>query len=120
MDKQQAKQARRSRRRIGIRKRVQGTPQRPRLAVYKSLHHVYAQVIDDLAGTTLVSASSRDKGVAAGGSGNVKAAAAVGKALAERAKKAGVEQVVFDRAGFRYHGRVKALAEAAREGGLKF
>lgn len=105
----------RERRRRGIRKGILGTPQRPRLAVYRSLRHIYAQVIDDLAGRTLVSASS---GKTDGS--NCAAAAAVGRALAEKAAAAGVRQVVFDRAGFRYHGRVKALADAAREGGLSF
>lgn len=121
MNKNKAKQHRRSRRRIGIRKRVVGTPERPRLSVFRSNNHIYVQLIDDMAGTTLVSASSRDKGVGAGSSGgNSDAAKAVGAAIAERAKKAGVESVVFDRGGFKYHGRVKALADAARENGLKF
>lgn len=121
MDKCKHKQARRTRRRIGTRKRVIGTPERPRLAVYRSLNHIYAQVIDDLAGKTVASASTRDKGVSvSGGTGNADAAKAVGKALAERAKAAGVSSVVFDRGGFRYHGRVKALADAAREEGLQF
>ena len=105
----------RERRRRGIRRGILGTPQRPRLAVYRSLRHVYAQVIDDLSGRTLAAASS-GKGEA----GNCATAAAVGKTLAERAAAAGVQQVVFDRAGFRYHGRVKALADAARAAGLKF
>lgn len=120
MDKQVQKSRRITRRRIGIRKRVIGTPERPRLAVYRSLSHIYAQVIDDLAGKTLASASTRDKGVKLSSTGNADAAKAVGQALAERAKGAGVTKVVFDRGGFRYHGRVKALADAAREGGLEF
>ena len=120
MDKQSLKARRLSRRKTGIRKRVIGTPDRPRLAVYRSLTHMYAQVIDDLAGRTLASASTRDKGVKLSSTGNAEAAKAVGQALAERAKQAGVEAVVFDRGGFRYHGRVKALADAAREAGLKF
>lgn len=120
MNKQKQKAVRRTRRRIGIRKRVIGTPSRPRLCVYRSLNHIYAQVIDDMAGTTLASASTRDKGAAASASGNAAAAAEVGKRLAERASAAGVSEVVFDRNGFNYHGRVKALADAAREGGLKF
>lgn len=121
MDKQKDKVIRRSRRRTGIRKRVSGTPSRPRLAVFKSLKHIYVQVIDDLAGKTLASASSRQgiEGVSGAG-GNRSAAAAVGKAIAARAKAAGVTEVAFDRGGFRFHGRVKALADAAREGGLKF
>ena len=120
MDIQKQKQVRRSRRRTGIRKRVQGTPERPRLCVYRSLNHVYAQVIDDLAGKTLVAASTRDKGFKADSTGNVAAAEAVGTAIAEKAKAAGVSSVIFDRGGFRYHGRVKALADAARKGGLQF
>lgn len=121
MDKHQHKQLRRSRRRIGIRKRVIGTPERPRLAIFRSLNHVYVQVIDDMAGKTLASASTRDKGVSvSGGTGNSAAAEAVGAAIAERAKAAGVAKVVFDRGGFRFHGRVKALADAARKGGLEF
>lgn len=121
MDKQKDKQVRRTRRRIGIRKRVQGTPDRPRLSIYRSLNHIYVQVIDDLAGTTVASASTRDKAFnGKGGTGNAAAAAEVGKLIAERATKAGVSSVVFDRGGFKYHGRVKALADAAREGGLTF
>ncbi|MAY73281.1 MAG: 50S ribosomal protein L18 [Phycisphaerae bacterium] len=120
MDRQQLKAQRMARRRTGIRKRVVGTPERPRLRVYRSLSHMYAQVIDDMAGKTLASASTRDKGVKLTTTGNADAAKAVGSALAERAKKAGVTAVVFDRGGFRYHGRIKALADAAREGGLEF
>lgn len=118
MDKSKDRTVRRGRRRNGLRKRISGTPSRPRLAVYKSLKHIYAQIIDDLAGKTLCSASTRD-GVD-GATGNAKAAAAVGKALAAKAKAAGINEIAFDRGGFRYHGRVKALAEAVREGGLKF
>jgi large subunit ribosomal protein L18 len=88
--------------------------------VYRSLQHIYAQVIDDLAGRTLASASSRDVTEVTGKGGNVGAAKAVGTAVAERARKAGVDAVVFDRNGFRYHGRIKAVADGAREGGLKF
>lgn len=120
MNVMKAKHKRRDRRKAGIRKRVIGTAERPRLTVYRSLNHIYAQVIDDLAGHTLVAASTRDKGVATGSTGNKAAASAIGKVIAERAKAAGVTQVVFDRNGFRYHGRIRALAEAAREGGLKF
>lgn len=117
MDKTRAKSIRRSRRRIQIRRRVLGTPARPRLSVYRSLNHMYAQLIDDLGGRTLVSASTRE---ASGATGNSAAAAGVGGRLAEKAKAAGLTEVVFDRGGFKYHGRVKALAEAARKGGLKF
>jgi large subunit ribosomal protein L18 len=121
MDKQQIKDHRRARRRSAIRNRIEGTPSRPRLAIYKSLNHFYAQVIDDLAGKTLASAGTRDEGaVKDKNTGNVPAAAAVGALLAEKAKKAGVKAVVFDRGGFKYHGRVKAFAEAARKAGLDF
>jgi large subunit ribosomal protein L18 len=120
MNKNKHKQARRQRRRIGIRKRIIGTPERPRLSVYRSLNHVYVQIIDDMDGKTLASASSAEKDLQLSGTGNVGAATAVGKKIAERAKAAGVSSVVFDRGGFRYHGRVKALADAAREGGLQF
>ena len=120
MNKQKVKAVRRSRRRTGIRKRVSGTPERPRLAVYRSLNHIYAQVIDDLAGKTLAQASTRDTAFGLKVTGNAEAAKAVGAAVAERAKAAGVETVAFDRGGYLYHGRVKALADAAREGGLSF
>ncbi len=112
---------RRMRRKRGLRQRIRGTPDRPRLSVFRSLKHIYAQVIDDLAGRTLASASTRDpSGPGSASGGNVDAAKAVGRTVAERAMKAGVTAVVFDRNGYRYHGRVKALADAAREGGLKF
>jgi large subunit ribosomal protein L18 len=120
MNKQVNKQVRRSRRRIAIRKRISGTTERPRLTVYKSLNHIYAQIIDDLSGRTLVAASTTDKSLKTEKTGNSKAAEAVGTLLAERAKGKGLAAVVFDRSGFRYHGRIKALAEAARKGGLKF
>ncbi len=113
------KQARRTRRKAGIRKRIFGTPDQPRLTVYRGIKHTYAQIIDDLAGKTLVSASSM-KLDGSGSKGNKTAATQVGKALAEKAKAVGITVVSFDRNGFRYHGRVKALADAAREAGLKF
>lgn len=119
MDKHKQKALRRSRRRTGIRKRVIGTPERPRMSVYRSLQHIYVQVIDDLSGRTLCSASSRDKSPTGGASGNVESAKSVGEEIAKRAKEAGISAVAFDRGGFRYHGRVKALADAAREGGLQ-
>jgi large subunit ribosomal protein L18 len=119
MDKNKHKSVCRSRRKTGIRKKVMGMPDRPRLSIFRSAKHMYGQVIDDLTGRTLVAASSRDKGADAGG-GNVDAATKVGSLLASKAKDAGISQVVFDRNGFRYHGRVKAFADAAREGGLKF
>jgi large subunit ribosomal protein L18 len=105
-----------------VRRKVQGTPERPRLAVFRSLQNIYAQVIDDTASRTIVSASSADKETRKGtkGGGNIAAAKVVGQAVAERALKNGVTQVVFDRGGYAYHGRVKALAEAARAAGLKF
>lgn len=114
------KTIRRRRRRKGIRKNIIGLPSRPRMAVYRSLQHIYVQIIDDLTGRTLVAASSGDKAEKTDAGGNCVGAAAVGKIVAERAKKAGVEAVVFDRGGRRYHGRIKALADAAREAGLKF
>ncbi len=102
-----------------IRRKLRGTPERPRLAVFRSVAHIYAQVIDDNGGRTLVSASSVDKGGKTKG-GNVAAAKAIGKLVAERAKEKGIKSVVFDRGGYQYHGRVKALADAARQGGLEF
>lgn len=120
MDRQKAKSVRRKRRRVQTRRRVEGTPERPRLAIYRSLNHMYAQVIDDLAGKTLVSASTRESKLGIAKTGGVEGASAVGTALAERAKAGGVKKVVFDRGGFRYHGRVKALADAARKAGLEF
>ena len=104
-----------------IRKKLQGTAERPRLNVYRSLNHIYVQVIDDLEGKTLVSASSAEgKHGERRAGGNVAAAKEVGKAIAQRAKAKGITKVVFDRGGYIYHGRVKALADAAREGGLQF
>jgi large subunit ribosomal protein L18 len=120
MDRAKHKVARRNRRHIGIRKRVEGVPGKPRLSVYKSLNHIYAQVIDDLAGSTLAAASTLDKDLKLGKTGNAAAAAAVGTLIAQRAKAKGVSTVCFDRGGFRYHGRLKALADAARKEGLKF
>jgi large subunit ribosomal protein L18 len=104
-----------------IRKKMQGSSDRPRLNVYRSLNHIYVQVIDDLSGTTLVSASTAEgKKEDRKTGGNVASAKEIGKTIAERAKAKGVTQVVFDRGGYIYHGRVKALADAAREAGLKF
>lgn len=101
-----------------LRKKVEGTTERPRLAVYRSLKNIYAQIIDDTSGMTLVSASSKEAGFE--GNGNNVGALKVGATLAERAKAKGINAVVFDRGGFRYHGRVAALAKGAREGGLEF
>jgi large subunit ribosomal protein L18 len=105
-----------------VRTRVSGTTERPRLCVYRSLGHIYTQVIDDAIGKTLASASSVDKETKKNlkGGGNIAAAKVIGKAIADRAKAAGVTKVVFDRGGYKYHGRVKALADAAREAGLQF
>jgi large subunit ribosomal protein L18 len=101
-----------------IRRRVRGTQERPRLAIFRSLNHIYAQVIDDERAVTIASASTVEKDLRGGTGGNVEAARRVGRAIAERAIAAGVEQVVFDRGGFRFHGRIKALTDAAREAGL--
>ena len=101
-----------------IRKKVAGTAARPRLAIYRSLNHIYAQVIDDERGRTLASASTTEKDLRGGTGGNIEAAQRVGRAIAERALSAGVSSVVFDRGGYVYHGRVKALTDAAREAGL--
>ena len=103
-----------------IRLKVAGTAERPRVCVFRSLKHIYAQVIDDVRGQTLVAASSDGEGSGLKTGGNVAAAKAVGRLIAERAKAKGIQKVVFDRGGYLYHGRVKALAEAAREAGLEF
>ena len=112
----------RSRRHLRLRQRVSGTEQRPRLSVYRSLNHIYAQVVDDSKGVTLASASTQDKDIRGGTSGQNKSdkSKLVGAAVAQRAIAGGVKTVVFDRGGYQYHGRVKAVAEAAREGGLDF
>jgi len=112
----------RERRRARVRKKVFGMPERPRLAVYGSLNHIYVQIIDDIKGNTLVAASTLDKelkGLSIHG-GNVEAARRVGGVVAKRALEKGIKKVVFDRGGFKFHGRIKALADAAREGGLEF
>jgi large subunit ribosomal protein L18 len=117
------KRERRQRAHLRVRSRVKGTSERPRLSVFKSLQHVYAQVIDDSQGRTLAQASSLDAEIRSqmGTSGaTVATASLVGKAVAERAREKGVEAVVFDRGGYIYHGKVKAIADGAREGGLKF
>ena len=113
------KRAARLRRHHRVRKSVTGTPERPRLAVFRSNRHVVAQVIDDRSGRTLAAASTTEADLR-DGSGTVATAGKVGEALAERAKAAGIETAVFDRGGYRYHGRVRALAEGARDGGLRF
>lgn len=109
----------RLRRHRRVRGKISGTAERPRLDVFRSSKHIYAQIIDDVAGVTLVSASSMEKGFEGFG-GNIEAAGKVGKMIAEKALEKGIKTVVFDRGGFVYHGRVKALAEGAREGGLEF
>lgn len=122
-DKNKAKSKRLIRRKYVIRNRLMGTAERPRLTVFPSVKHIYAQVIDDMSGRTLASAGTLGKsGVTGDGdkTGDVGAAAAVGRAVAERARAAGVTRIAFDRNGRRYHGRVKALADAAREAGLEF
>jgi large subunit ribosomal protein L18 len=112
----------RERRHVRLRKSLQGSSERPRLAVYRSNHYVYAQIIDDVKGVTLVSASSLEKDLRGKykSTVNKEVAAAVGKLISERAKAQGIKAVVFDRGGFMYHGRIKSLAEAARENGLEF
>lgn len=117
-----SRNAKRQRIHVRIRGRLRGRAETPRLNVYRSLNHIYAQVVDDALGHTLLAVSSRDKEVrkTLKNGGNVAAAKIVGQNLAERAKAKGISQVVFDRGGYAYHGRVKALAEAARAGGLKF
>ena len=122
MKKTHSARAARQRRHSRVRQRVAGTAERPRLAVFRSLNHIYAQIIDDTAGQTLVSATDLEVGVRSARDGKKKSEVAglVGEALAKKAKEKGIEAVVFDRGGFKYHGRVKALAEAVRKGGLRF
>ena len=115
-NKEEARQARHAR----VRKKISGTPETPRLCVYRSLKNIYAQIIDDTTGKTLVSASTLDADLKANYGGNKEAARAVGKLVAEKAIAAGIKDVVFDRGGYIYHGRVMELAEGAREGGLNF
>jgi len=119
MDRAKQRVEARGRIRERIRRKVLGTAERPRLAVFKSLKHIYVQLIDDADGKTLASASSRDKESTAKGA-NTAAAKAVGAAIAKKAKDKGVKRVVFDRGGYLYHGNIKALADAARENGLEF
>jgi large subunit ribosomal protein L18 len=121
-DKQILKAQRLQRRKWSVRNHVFGSPERPRLSVYRSGKHIYAQIIDDHAGRTLASVATTGEGVLGGqkSGANVAAAKLVGKAIADRAKALGVTKVMFDRGGRKYHGRIKALADAAREGGLQF
>ncbi|HLQ23405.1 MAG TPA: 50S ribosomal protein L18 [Gemmatimonadales bacterium] len=111
--------ARRYRRHLRVRKTVQGTAERPRLVVFRSLKHIAAQLVDDDRGVTLLGVTDRSEGIQVDGAGKVAKGKATGKLLAERAKAAGITRVVFDRAGYRYHGRVQAVADGAREGGLE-
>jgi large subunit ribosomal protein L18 len=122
MNKPTDRRAGRIRRHVRLRTNLEGGPRRPRLAIFRSLHHVYAQVIDDVSGRTLAAASTTDADLRKSlkSASSKEGAAAVGKSIAERALKAGIETVVFDRGGFPYHGRIKSLAEAARNAGLKF
>jgi large subunit ribosomal protein L18 len=110
----------RYRRHLRVRRRLAGSAERPRLVVFRSLKHIYAQLVNDDLGVTLLGVSDASEGIQAGGAGKVARGKAVGKLLAEKAKAAGVTKVVFDRAGYRYHGRVQAVADGAREGGLEF
>jgi large subunit ribosomal protein L18 len=120
--KKEDRNLKRIKRHLRIRKKVKGTPEKPRLAVFKSEKHIYAQIIDDTKGHTLVSASTLDKELRQKLSKtyNIEAAKEVGRLIAQRALSLGIKTVVFDRGGFKYHGRIKALADAAREAGLKF
>ena len=122
MIKRKSRNETRQRRHLRIRRGVEGTPERPRLSVFRSVAHIYAQVVDDRAGRTLAAASSLDPEIKtqAAGAKKTEAGKLVGQLIARRAKEHGVNQVVFDRGGYLYHGRVKAVADGAREGGLKF
>jgi len=120
MDRQKVKHRGQERRRHRVRNKIQGTAERPRLSVFRSSKHIYAQLIDDLTGITLAAASTRGKDAGDAYGGNKAAATVVGKKLAGAAKAKGINKAAFDRGHYRYHGRVKALADAAREGGLSF
>ena len=115
-----SRQQLRYRRHLRVRRKVSGTAERPRLVVYRSLKHIYAQLVNDEVGGTLLGVSDVSEGVQVDGAGKVGRAKGTGKLLAEKAKAAGIKKVVFDRAGYRYHGRVQAVADGAREGGLEF
>ena len=110
----------RKRRHLRVRKRVEGTPERPRMVIFRSLKHIYAHLVDDTRGVVLMGLADSSEGVAKTDGGKVAKGFAVGEALAKKAKEAGIAKVVFDRAGYAYHGRVKAVAEGARQGGLEF
>jgi len=111
---------RRGRRHLRVRKKVAGTPERPRLVVFRSSKHIYAQVVDDTRGVTVVGASDRTEGIAVDGKGKTAKSFALGQLIAAKAKVQGITRVVFDRGGYQYHGRVKAVADGARKGGLEF
>jgi large subunit ribosomal protein L18 len=115
-----SRQQLRYRRHLRVRRKITGTAARPRLVVYRSLKHIYAQLVNDELGVTLLGVSDASEGVQVNGAGKVSRAKGTGKLLAEKATAAGIKQVVFDRAGYRYHGRVQAVADGAREGGLEF
>jgi large subunit ribosomal protein L18 len=115
-----SRQQLRYRRHLRVRRKVSGTAERPRLVVYRSLKHIYAQLVNDEVGGTLLGVSDVSEGIQVDGAGKVGRAKGTGKLLAEKAKAAGIKKVVFDRAGYRYHGRVQAVADGAREGGLEF
>ena len=114
------REERRYRRHLRVRKKVSGTAERPRMVVFRSIKHIYAQLVDDDRGATLLGVSDGSEGIALEGTGKVAKAKAAGKLLAAKAKAAGISKVVFDRGGYRYHGRVQAVADGAREGGLEF
>ena len=114
------REERRYRRHLRVRKKVSGTPERPRLVIFRSIKHIYAQLVDDDKGMVLMGVADQSEGIELDGTGKVARAKATGKLLASKAKAAGIAKVVFDRAGFKYHGRVKAVADGAREGGLEF
>jgi len=118
--KPKSREQRRYQRHLRLRKKVAGTAERPRLVVFRSLKHIYAHLVDDDRGVVLLGVADRTKGVAADGAGKVARSRAVGKLLAERAKEQGITRAVFDRGGYEYHGRVRAVAEGAREAGLEF
>ena len=114
------REERRYRRHLRVRKKVSGSPERPRLVIFRSIKHIYAQLVDDDKGMVLMGVADQSDGIELDGTGKVARAKATGKLLAAKAKAAGIAKVVFDRAGFKYHGRVKAVADGAREGGLEF
>ena len=115
-----SREDRRRRRHLRVRKKVSGTPERPRLVIFRSIKHIYAQIVDDAKGVVLLGTCDRSEGIEVEGQGKVAKSKAAGKLIASKAKAVGITKVVFDRAGYQYHGRVKAVADGAREGGLEF